>query len=121
MISKNIAKALKTKAYVDFIDSYPVLKNDLEVFEIMKNTACKSINQENISFMENPSLSTDDFAYFTQAVQGLYFNLGTKCENELAPQVLHSEYFNPDEDCMKTGILMEVSGIFDLLNIKEPL
>ena len=44
-------------------------------------------------------------------------NLGVNSGREEQDQKLHSEYFNPDENAMKTGILMEVMGVLTLLDL----
>ena len=66
--------------------------------------------------MSAPSLGADDFSYFTQATKGIYFNIGTLRENETIPQSLHNEYYNPDEDSIRIGMLMEVAGVFEILS-----
>ena len=65
--------------------------------------------------MEEPSLGADDFAYFTAAVPGTYFNIGTATPGNPQPQMLHSETFCPDESCIKTGMLLEVLGALAFL------
>lgn len=56
-----------------------------------------------------PSLGSEDFAYFTAAVPGT-MGAGTG-----HPQLLHNEYFCPDESCLKNGILLEVVGALTFL------
>ena len=61
-------------------------------------------------------MGADDFAYFTQYCDGVYMNLGTTPEGwDGKPQALHNEYLQPDEEAMKTGILMEVMTALRLL------
>lgn len=65
--------------------------------------------------MEEPSLGADDFAYFTEAVPGTYFNIGTATPGSTQPQMLHSETFCPDESCIKTGMLLEAMAALAFL------
>ena len=83
--------------------------------EILEGVAKKLLHEDMIQYMPAPSLGADDFSYFTQNAKGVYFNIGTMKENEATLQALHNEYFNPDENCIKTGMLMEVAGVFEIL------
>ena len=114
--AENTALALGTTTLVQFKDSYPALENDKEMTEIMVSVAEKLFPEENIKYMSAPSLGADDFSYFTQATKGIYFNIGTLRENETIPQSLHNEYYNPDEDSIRIGMLMEVAGVFEILS-----
>lgn len=113
--AENTARAFDGEAQVNFKDSYPALENDSEMTEIMESVAKKLLSEDMIKYMPAPSLGADDFSYFTQNAKGVYFNIGTLRKNETVPQALHNEYFNPDENCIKTGMLMEVAGVFEVL------
>ena len=95
-------------------------RGDLEdkFFEIcaeMEALAEEHIGRENIVYMPEPSLGADDFAFFTQMCDGLYMNVGTNNGKEEHPQNIHNEWYNPDEEAMKNGMLMEVLGALKLL------
>lgn len=112
---ENIATAYGAKAKVTMIDGYPALINSVAVCDDMENLAADLFGRDMISFMEEPSLGADDFAFFTQMVDGAYMNLGTNSGKEEHVQNLHNEYLKPDEDSMKNGIAMEVLGALKLL------
>lgn len=116
-LSENIASGFDTKANVNFIDSYPALINDDEVVNLMIRIAKENLGEKNIYYMKEPSLGADDFSYFTQISKGIYFNIGTNSGKEEHLQEIHSEWFNPDDNSMKVGILLEVLGTLKLLEM----
>ncbi len=109
-VAENAAAAYGATAVVNLRDGYPPLVNDREATMRMAKIAEEALGAENVVYMEEPSLGADDFAYFTAAVPGTYFNIGSTTPGHTARQMLHSELFCPDENCIKTGILMEVLG-----------
>lgn len=114
-MTESVAAGFGAKVKVDFADSYPALENDDEVCGILEKTAEKILSKDNVCFLPEPSLGADDFSYFTQAAKGVYFNLGCRSKAETKPQMLHSEFLNPDEECIRVGLLMEVFGTLALL------
>lgn len=113
--AEGIAAAYGAKAHVRIVDGYPSLENDIELGKIMEALAKELLGGENVEYMDAPSLGADDFAFFTQYCDGVYMNLGTTTGREAHPQKLHNEFFSPDEEAMKTGILMETMAAFKLL------
>ena len=61
-------------------------------------------------------MGADDFSYFCHGTRGFYYNIGTwnKDKEEVACPI-HDDKFNPDEECIKTGILTQVAGILKIL------
>ncbi len=113
-IAENVACGLGAKAKVQFTDSYPALVNNDELGDILEAAAEKILSKEKICFLQEPSLGADDFSYFSEAVKAIYFNIGCLDKNEITHQALHSELLNPNEECIRTGMLMEVFGVLEL-------
>ena len=119
--AEGVAAAYGAKASVTLTDGYPSLENDLELGRTLEALAVELVGTDRIDYMREPSLGADDFAYFTQCCDGVYMNLGTTPKDWTGmPQALHSEHFCPDEEAMKTGILMEVMAVLRLLGIDKP-
>ena len=82
-----------------------------------KCTTCqkarKWLDDEQVIMMDAPSMGADDFAYFSNAAKGCYFNIGTTAPGQ-PPQMLHSEFFAPHEDCMLTGLALYSAGVWKL-------
>ena len=110
-----IAVAHGATAHVEFHDSYPSLENDDELYEWMKSAATEVLGGENIFVQPKPSLGADDFSYFCHESRGLYYMIGTGLKDGQESFSIHSEFFNPDEECIRTGILTEVIGALKIL------
>lgn len=117
--AEGIASAYGAKAHVRISDGYPSLENDIKLGLVMESLAKELLGEENVEYMEAPSMGADDFAFFTQYCDGVYINLGTTTGKEAHPQKLHNEFFSPDEEAMKAGILMETMAAFKLLGSGE--
>ena len=113
--AEGICAGYGAKAHVTLVDGYPALINGDEIGAEMEALAEEYIGRENIVFMAEPSLGADDFAFFTQMCDGVYMNVGTNSGKEEHPQNIHNEWYNPDEEAMKNGMLMEVLGALKLL------
>ncbi len=114
--AEGVAAGYGAKAKVTLTDGYPSLENDVELGKYLQELAIELVGEDHLDYMEEPSMGADDFAFFTQYCDGVYMNLGTTPEGWSGkPQALHNEYLCPDEEAMKTGILMEVMTALRLL------
>lgn len=114
-ICDGIAVAHGATANVEFLDSYPSLENDDELYGWMKSASEEALGSENIFVQPKPSLGADDFSYFCHESRGLYYMIGTGLTDGSESFSIHSEFFNPDEACIRTGILTEVMGALKIL------
>ena len=78
-----------------------------------EKTGGHMLDSQNVVFYETPSMGADDFAYFSNAAKGCYFNIGTTAPGQ-PPQMLHSEFFAPDENCMITGLALFSAAVWKL-------
>lgn len=116
-IKENIAKileGLKQTFDVDYSWQFelncPPVVNDEKLVNFLQKTALKVLKQDEIIEMFQPSLISEDFAYYTQEVPGCFFYLGTGKESF----VLHSPRFNLNEDILPVGsaILAQIACDF---------
>ena len=114
--AEGIAAGFGAKATVELNDGYPSLENNIELGKTLEQLAVELVGKDHIDYMEAPSLGADDFAFFTQYCDGVYMNVGTTPKDWSGKlQALHSEFLCPDEEAMKTGILMEAMAALRLL------
>lgn len=111
----SIAKAYGAQCKVEFIDSYPSLENDDTLFSWVKESAEEVLGKNHVQTLSRPSLGADDFAYFCHGTRGLYYNIGTRHPGETEAYPIHSDKFNPDEECIRTGILTETAAVLKIL------
>ena len=110
------AKAYGATCHVSFRDSYPSLKNDDTLLNWVAESSRRILGAEHVKISNKTSLGTDDFACFCNYGRGLYYNLGVRRPGEKNPYPIHSNYFNPDEECIRTGILTETAAVLKILN-----
>lgn len=114
---ENIAKAYGASCVVDYQDSYPTLINNQELLDSVSEICREKLGDKNILLNPKSSLGADDFAYFCHAAKGLYFNLG--CHTPGTPEeALHSAILNPDENCIRIGILSEVLAVLKIMGVE---
>ena len=101
-IVKNIASNYGAQACINFKSIAPPVYNDPELTDLLSTCAKNFMDQENIVYLDNPSLGAEDFAFFVQDVPGTMFRLGVAGENGCAP--LHSGKFSLDERSLELGI-----------------
>ncbi len=101
---ENTARGYGAEADVTFTTEYPVLRNDEQLTERTVEKIRGLIGKENVYKMDAPSLGADDFAFFCQAADCCYFNIGCRGDNQGDDQVLHSACFAPDEKCIENAL-----------------
>lgn len=114
-ITQNISAAYGGECIVEIKDGFDALVNNDDVVDIIYDTAKKVIGEENIYFKEKTSMGGEDFSYFIDDVKGAFYHLGcgNKKMNIVAP--LHTVDFDIDENCIKTGVLLQVNNVLELL------
>ena len=97
-------------------ESYGPLINDDDVTGLVQETAEEVLGKENVVIEEYPELGCEDFAYFAAAKPACFFHLG--CYNEsLGEKVdIHNSRFDIDEDCLFTGIELQLNNIINIGN-----
>jgi len=87
----------------------PPVVNDSELVDFLRRTARKILKEGSLVEMTYPSLVSEDFAYYTRAVPGCFFYLGTG-EDSFA---LHSPHFSLNEDVLPIGTALLAQIGFD--------
>ena len=113
-LAEGTAAAFGGRAEVHFTDSYPLLQNDSAAVKKLRQAAIQCLGAQNVLCGNTPLMGADDFAYFSKAAPGVYFNLGVH-----SPHPLHSPLFLPDENAIRSGILMETVGVLTLMGQYE--
>lgn len=114
-VVENTSKAYGAIGEVNIKEGYPVLVNDVHVLDALTGVAKEEIGCANIYYKEFPSMGGDDFAFFCEKTKAAYYNLGcgNKSKNWVDP--IHSEGFMVDENCIKTGINLQMKAMMRLL------
>ena len=114
-IVESTAKAYGAEASVEFEEGYPALINDNDVVDVLKDIGEEFLGGENVSFNELPSMGADDFSFFLEKVKGAYYYLGSGNKGKGWTAPIHNEKFMVDEECIKTGVILQTKAILKLL------
>lgn len=107
-ISKGTAAAFGGSAEVTFIDGYPPLVNNRASSLALIDIATEELGSANVHIIDEPSLGADDFAYFSNAAPGVYFNIGCHTNGGYEPQSLHNGHMVAHEEALRVGMLLEI-------------
>lgn len=113
-ISKITAKTLRGKAEVTIKKGAPVSYNEKRVSKLIEKACKELLGEENYIENPDPTLGSEDFAYYSAYVPSAMYRLGVGYKNKKnAP--LHSDKFVANEDAIKTGVLSMVAVADKLL------
>lgn len=96
------AKAWGATATVDIPLGYPSLYNDEGLTSTVENFAKEYVGEGNVHELEM-RLTAEDFSFYTQAIPGCFFRLGTNKNNEEFTAPVHNAHFDIDESALVTG------------------
>ena len=82
--------------------SYPVIVNDEHLHEDFLNVAGQVVGAKNVKEMQ-PSMGTDDFAFYQEAFPGLFFSVGMNDEKKGVFEFVHSPNLRVNEDVHTYG------------------
>lgn len=116
-VVENTATAYGGVASVEFEEGYPALINDKDVVSILKETAYEILGKDKVNFKEFPSMGADDFSFFCEKTKGAYYLLGCGDKSKGLISPIHSDTFVVDENCIKTGVILQTQTILRLLSI----
>ncbi|MCD8029236.1 MAG: M20 family metallopeptidase [Erysipelotrichaceae bacterium] len=78
---------------------YPPVINDMHLYQQFS-----SIVEDNYRELNEPLMLAEDFAYYQKAIPGIFFFLGTKCDDYESS--LHTETFNFHEEVLEKAVHM---------------
>ncbi|MCX8128569.1 MAG: amidohydrolase [Clostridia bacterium] len=114
-ITASLTRVMGAGYKFDYRVSYPSVVNDEGMVDQLIESASRVIPKESIVTNPNPVMLAEDFSYYAQAVPGTIFNLGCKSSDTKTIYNLHNSKFDPDENCIKTGIEIMAQYAIDYL------
>lgn len=102
-LAKGLAEGMGGEVDFDIVVGYPVVYNDPAITKRARKKAVKYVGKENV-FDLQPRATAEDFAYFSQAMPGCFFRLGTASDNGENRYSVHHPKFNIDESAMALGM-----------------
>jgi amidohydrolase len=101
-ITEGIVSSFRGSSSVNYLQGYPVLKNDPFITRLVEKAAVESVGRNNVTVAE-PMMGSEDMAFVLQKVPGCFFFVGAANEKKGLGALHHNEYFNFDEEALVIG------------------
>jgi amidohydrolase len=99
---------------------YPVLSNHPEAVTLAKALSVAYLDQSRVLSLD-VRMTSEDFAYYSEAFPSLFFRLGVKKPGEKTIRKLHSSFFDIDEKALVVGAGHLAWLAYHFLNNKKNL
>jgi amidohydrolase len=113
---ENISHSFDGMGLVEFAEGYKALVNNDEIVGILEAKAIELLGKDCVHIANEPSLGAEDFSFFLDDAKGAFYNLGCGNMSTDLQYKGHHPMFLVNEDCIKTGILLQVENAIALLN-----
>ena len=97
---KGTCDALGAQAEVALRESYPGVVNHEGMVDFVRRTVEELLGADHVALLNAPTMATEDFGYFTQAVPGAFYRIGVGNPEIGATWPIHSPRFMADEAAM---------------------
>ncbi|MEP0712979.1 M20 family metallopeptidase [Algoriphagus sp.] len=112
-IAKGIVEGMGGEVDFEIKKGYPFLKNDPELTHRSHQAAVAYLGQENVLDLDI-WMAAEDFAFYSQEVEGCFYRLGTRNESKGITSGVHTPTFDIDEDALEVG-----AGLMAFLAVSE--
>lgn len=101
-LARSVVEGLGGTCSLEIRKGYPVLYNDENITNQVKQQAIDYLGEENVVDLDIWTAS-EDFAYYAQIVPSCFYRLGTGNKDKGITSGLHTPAFDIDEEALKTG------------------
>ncbi len=95
---EGVAIAYDVTINLSFVDMYPPVVNDNELFESFVS------NHEGLCDIIEPQMISEDFSFYQEAIPGLFYFIGTYNDENDYIYPLHNSKFNFDDQILLNGM-----------------
>ena len=115
-ISSEVAKSFGVKSRVKIDEGYPVLKNDVDFTDSLRDNAMDFLGEDKVKSL--PQLMTaEDFAWYSHKIKACMYRIGTSNIEKGIDSKQHTSTFDIDEGALETGVgLMAYLAIEKIMN-----
>lgn len=113
-IAKGITAAYGATYTLDYVEGTRVTYNEPALARQTRQVLA-SVAGEGKVIEPPPQMGAEDFSYYQQQVPGVFFFLGIRNEAKNITAMVHTEYFDIDEDVMPLGIRALTMAALDYL------
>jgi amidohydrolase len=126
-VTHGVAAAYGLTADVDWKNQMPAVHNDARLVAIARSRLPQVPAVDDVVLIDEPPMTTDDFALYAAEWPGLYLKLGVAAPGAESWPSLHDGGFDVDESCIETGSLSlaaladaVLSGDLDGVSVEPP-
>lgn len=112
-IAKGLVEGMGGEVDFEIRKGYPFLQNDPELTERATLAAKEYLGEENVLDLDI-WMAAEDFAYYSQEIDGCFYRLGTRNEEKGIISSVHTPTFDIDEDALEIG-----AGLMAWLAVSE--
>ncbi len=113
-LAEGIASAYGATCKIQYSPQYPVTVCDRQMCELVRRAARSVVKAEDVVEAE-PTMGSEDIAYFLQERPGCYFLLGAANPDKGIDKPHHHPEFDIDEDALPIGVQIIVRSVLDFL------
>jgi len=118
-IAHGIVEGMGGELDFEIRKGYPFLKNQPEMTARAKQAAQDYLGEENVLDLDI-WMAAEDFAFYSQVVDGCFYRLGTRNEAKGITSGVHTPTFDIDEDALEIGAgLMAWLAVSELTNVRQ--
>lgn len=110
-VTKSTCEATGATYELNYINDCPAIYNEPQETKLVERVATKVWGEENI-IKGDPMMGSEDFAYYTEVVSGVYFMVGGKNPELATAYPHHHPMFNVDERSMLDIAKLFIGMIF---------
>ena len=111
----HVCTALGAQAEIEIHESYPGVVNHDGMVDLAREAASGMLGPQSVQILDQPTMATEDFGYFLQAVPGAFYKIGVGNPAEGAVHPIHSPRFIADEGAMAALIAVHSAIVLKLL------
>ena len=117
-VTENVAKAFGATAEIEIVEGYSPLVNHDREARLILNLATELFGEENVIHKDAPSMGGEDFSYFIEETPGAFYHVGCTPKDKMPGVPLHNPNFNPDEECIRQGLMMQTAIVLREMNME---
>jgi len=104
-VIRGVTESMGAKYELDYIMSYPVVRNDDGMVDFLTRTNEKLFGDKRWSYLK-PSTGGEDFGFYAEEIPGVFFRLGSGDGRAETSYPLHHPKFDLDEEALPYGAAM---------------
>ncbi|MDO4997118.1 MAG: M20 family metallopeptidase [Neisseria sp.] len=98
-----VAHTFRLQHQITYLADYPVTLNHPAAIEFAEQVLEENLGADVIAQIEQPSMASEDFAYYLEQIEGAFLFLGVN-DGAGGAYKLHHECFLPDESALVYGV-----------------